>query len=149
MAVVAGFLVQNSLKYLLHFGKVSNYVGYNALEDFFPTQELLPNPQCDDRFCRQRQSEYQEKLAKEPKKEKIVEEEKPVVHEDNDWGIELVAGEAEIPEEVSTVTANTGLKFKYDLPTASKQESETNGDTASSKTTATDLSSLMEQLKSL
>lgn len=59
MAIVAGFLVQNALKYLLHFGEVSNYVGYNALLDFFPRQEILPNPQCEDRFCRQRQAEYQ------------------------------------------------------------------------------------------
>jgi ubiquitin-like modifier-activating enzyme 5 len=59
MAVVAGFLVQNALKYLLNFGEVSCYLGYNALEDFFPRQEIRPNPQCEDRFCRQRQKEYQ------------------------------------------------------------------------------------------
>jgi len=51
MGIVAGFLVQNTLKfvfelfenflqeflfrYLLKFGRVSNYVGYNALDDHF------------------------------------------------------------------------------------------------------------------
>ncbi|KAK9884276.1 hypothetical protein WA026_005228 [Henosepilachna vigintioctopunctata] len=35
MAIVAGFLVQNTLKYLLNFGDVANYLGYNALNDFF------------------------------------------------------------------------------------------------------------------
>ncbi|VDK50119.1 unnamed protein product [Anisakis simplex] len=59
MAVIAGFLVQNSLKYLLDFGEVSTYVGYNALCDFFPRQEMLPNPHCEDRFCIQRQHQYQ------------------------------------------------------------------------------------------
>jgi len=53
MGIVAGFLVQNTLKfvleiskkkqifllilfrYLLKFGRVSNYLGYNALDDHF------------------------------------------------------------------------------------------------------------------
>jgi len=54
MGIVAGFLVQNTLKfvfklfekfskkfllflfrYLLKFGRVSNYIGYNALDDHF------------------------------------------------------------------------------------------------------------------
>lgn len=35
MGIVAGFLVQNTLKYLLKFGTVSHYLGYNALQDFF------------------------------------------------------------------------------------------------------------------
>eukprot|EP00965_Chrysotila_dentata_P065426 2168411-Pleurochrysis_carterae.AAC.2 len=30
--IVAGFLVQNALKYLLDFGDVSSYLGYNALQ---------------------------------------------------------------------------------------------------------------------
>ncbi|KHJ75708.1 hypothetical protein OESDEN_24676 [Oesophagostomum dentatum] len=87
MAVVAGFLVQNTLKYLLHFGEVSMYVGYNALQDFFPRQEMKPNDQCDDRFCRQRQKEYQAKKAAEPKAEVAVDKEEEVVHEENEWGI--------------------------------------------------------------
>ena len=37
MGIVAGFLVQNTLKYLLNFGSVSHYLGYNAMQDFFPT----------------------------------------------------------------------------------------------------------------
>ncbi|MCD7451098.1 hypothetical protein HAX54_009546 [Datura stramonium] len=46
MGVVAGLLVQNTLKYLLKFGQVSRYLGYNALKDYFPTMEMKPNPQC-------------------------------------------------------------------------------------------------------
>lgn len=52
MGIVAGMLVQNTLKYLLNFGEVSNYLGYNALIDFFPRMVLRPNTQCDDRCKR-------------------------------------------------------------------------------------------------
>lgn len=85
MGIVAGFLVQNTLKFLLEFGQVSYYLGYNAMEDFFPKMTLRPNPNCDDTYCRQRQQEY---LAK-PKIQQIstdITEEKPV-HEDNEWGM--------------------------------------------------------------
>jgi ubiquitin-like modifier-activating enzyme 5 len=61
MGIVAGFLVQNALKYLLKFGKVSNYLGYNALLDFFPTMTLKPNDACADSFCVKRQKEFQVK----------------------------------------------------------------------------------------
>lgn len=58
MGVVAGILVQNVLKFLLNFGTVSFYLGYNAMQDFFPTMSMKPNPQCDDRNCRKQQEEY-------------------------------------------------------------------------------------------
>lgn len=45
------------LRFLLHFGVVSCYVGYNALQDFFPTQPLLPNPNCNDAHCVRNQQE--------------------------------------------------------------------------------------------
>jgi ubiquitin-like modifier-activating enzyme 5 len=31
--------------------------------DFFPLQEVRPNPQCDDSHCRQRQKDYQQQTA--------------------------------------------------------------------------------------
>ncbi|KAL2932812.1 Ubiquitin-like modifier-activating enzyme 5 [Bienertia sinuspersici] len=55
MGVVAGLLVQNTLKYLLKFGQVSRYLGYNALKDYFPTMEMKPNPQCSNSACLERQ----------------------------------------------------------------------------------------------
>ncbi|XP_034053338.1 ubiquitin-like modifier-activating enzyme 5 isoform X2 [Gymnodraco acuticeps] len=58
MGVVAGILVQNVLKYLLKFGTVSHYLGYNAMKDFFPTMAMKANPQCNDRYCRMQQEEY-------------------------------------------------------------------------------------------
>ncbi|XP_015103630.2 ubiquitin-like modifier-activating enzyme 5 isoform X2 [Vicugna pacos] len=95
MGVVAGILVQNVLKFLLNFGTVSFYLGYNAMQDFFPTMSMKPNPQCDDRNCRKQQEEYKKKVAALPKQE-VVQEEEEIVHEDNEWGIELVS---EVSEE--------------------------------------------------
>lgn len=73
-------------RYLLGFGEASFYVGYNALQDFFPKMQVKPNPSCDDRNCVKRQQEYQEKLASMPKPEKEEKKEEEVVHESNDWG---------------------------------------------------------------
>lgn len=47
------------VRYLLGFGKVSHYVGYNAMEDFFPKYSMKPNPQCDNSHCIKRQLLYQ------------------------------------------------------------------------------------------
>ena len=51
MAIVAGFLSQNVLKFLLKFGEVSPFLGYNAFTDFFPKYPLVPNPECTDKNC--------------------------------------------------------------------------------------------------
>ncbi|XP_057473479.1 ubiquitin-like modifier-activating enzyme 5 [Actinidia eriantha] len=94
MGVVAGLLVQNTLKYLLKFGHVSPYLGYNALKDFFPTMEMKPNPQCSNAACLERQKEYI--LAKPARdaaakaKEKEVSAIEGPVHDDNEWNISVV-----------------------------------------------------------
>ena len=46
-------------RYLLKFGSVTYYLGYNALQDFFPTMTMKPNPVCEDKSCVLRQKEYQ------------------------------------------------------------------------------------------
>uniref|UniRef100_A0A8C0C4J4 Ubiquitin-like modifier-activating enzyme 5 n=1 Tax=Balaenoptera musculus TaxID=9771 RepID=A0A8C0C4J4_BALMU len=84
MGVVAGILVQNVLKFLLNFGTVSFYLGYNAMQDFFPTMSMKPNPQCDDRNCRKQQEEYKKKVAALPTQE-VVQEEEEIIHDDNEW----------------------------------------------------------------
>ena len=35
------------LLFLFQFGEVTEYLGYNALNDFFPQFNLKPNPTCD------------------------------------------------------------------------------------------------------
>ncbi|KAK7196074.1 E1-like ubiquitin-activating enzyme [Novymonas esmeraldas] len=58
MGIIAGFLAQNTLKYLLHFGEVSEYVGYDAMRDHFPRVELRANPECRNALCGERQAAY-------------------------------------------------------------------------------------------
>jgi len=120
MGIVAGFLVQNTLKYLLGFGDVTHYLGYNALKDFFPTMSMKPNTQCDDNHCRRQQEKYQRELAEQPAVAAAAEpEEAAVVHDDNNWGIELVSettdaelstAERAIPDLVQ------GVEAAYTLP---------------------------------
>jgi len=116
MAIVAGFLVQNTLKYLLKFGKVSYYLGYNAMEDYFSKMMLKPNDACDDLFCRIRQEEQRELLISNPVEEKVMPEDSAVVHEDNEWGISLV-GESNIIEDNRFRELAPGIRVAYEMPT--------------------------------
>ncbi|KAJ7404239.1 Ubiquitin-like modifier-activating enzyme 5 [Pitangus sulphuratus] len=118
MGVVAGMLVQNVLKYLLNFGTVSYYLGYNAMQDFFPTMSMKPNPQCSDHNCRKQQEIYKKKEAARPKQE-VIEKEDEIVHEDNDWGIELVSETSE--EELKAASGPVpdlpeGITVAYTIP---------------------------------
>ncbi|XP_034239877.1 ubiquitin-like modifier-activating enzyme 5 [Thrips palmi] len=146
MGIVAGFLVQNTLKYLLNFGQTTHYLGYSALTDFFPTMQLKPNPTCDDSFCQERQREF----AARPKPEVCddgVPVEEEVVHEDNDWGISLVdetpANTTE--ENVSKpVGLAQGVSVAYDLPAPNSGSS---GPTV--QDTDISLEQLMAQMKKM
>nr|CAG4647955.1 EOG090X07G2 [Moina brachiata] len=143
MAIVAGFLVQNTLKYLLKFGQVSHYLGYNAMQDFFPTMSMKPNDSCDDSYCRERQKEYQEYLALNPVKEEKVEV-ITVVHEDNEWGISLV-DESE-PQDLHAAPTEVapGIHAAYDLPSESKDPQP-----AEEVDTSMSLEELMAKMKSI
>ncbi|XP_014481170.1 PREDICTED: ubiquitin-like modifier-activating enzyme 5 [Dinoponera quadriceps] len=140
MGIVAGFLVQNALKFLLEFGQVSHYLGYNAMEDFFPKMTLRPNPNCDDTHCRQRQREYLAKPRVQQQKSREISEGKPV-HEDNEWGISLVQdGQSDARSCVSATIP--GVRHAYAVPTqASDAESEQTVPEASS------LEELMAEMK--
>ena len=58
MGIIAGLLVQNSLKFLLRFGRVAPCLGYNAMTDNFPSYPLFPNPDCVSEQCQFCQKEY-------------------------------------------------------------------------------------------
>ena len=88
MGIVAGFLVQNTLKHLLNFGRVSPYLGYNAMKDYFPTMDIQPNPGCTNSTCCRLQGRYlkrrtRRKEEKQKAEETPAEEEGPL-HEDNE-----------------------------------------------------------------
>uniref|UniRef100_A0A0R3RV62 Ubiquitin-like modifier-activating enzyme 5 n=1 Tax=Elaeophora elaphi TaxID=1147741 RepID=A0A0R3RV62_9BILA len=143
MAVVAGFLVQNALKFLLNFGEVSYYLGYNALCDFFPRHQMLPNPSCEDRFCRQRQEEYKQiETEREAEEDGKVEEEK-ITHEDNDWGIEVVDESSIDPTNEHCNGPGEGIQFAYEAPVKENMESK------EQISEVKNLSALMAELKSL
>ncbi|XP_032528778.2 ubiquitin-like modifier-activating enzyme 5 isoform X1 [Danaus plexippus] len=141
MGIVAGFLVQNTLKYLLSFGNVSHYLGYSAMTDYFPRMSLKPNPQCDDSFCRQRQSEYSSRPAVELATE--VTEDPAPLHEDNEWGISLV--DENSPEEESV-----GLKLVEGVQVAYAMAGDSSTpETSSAVAAEEDLEELMRKMKNM
>ncbi|EMP31574.1 Ubiquitin-like modifier-activating enzyme 5 [Chelonia mydas] len=147
MGVVAGILVQNVLKFLLNFGTVSYYLGYNAMQDFFPTMAMKPNPHCDDKNCRKQQEEYKEKTAAQPK-QVVVEQEEEIVHEDNDWGIELVSEVSE--EELHAASGPLpdlpkGITVAYTIP--NKEENVVAGETVAESEES--LEELMAKMKNM
>lgn len=89
MGIIAGFLAQASLKYLLKFGSVANFLGYDALGDFFPTYPMAPNPDCGSSWCRRRQKEWAERPKEEPPPPEAQIEEPADLHPENEWGIEV------------------------------------------------------------
>lgn len=147
MGVVAGILVQNVLKYLLKFGTVSFYLGYNAMQDFFPSMSMKPNPQCSDPHCRRQQDAYKSREAEQPKQEVIVVEEE-VVHEDNEWGIELVSEVMEEELEAadgSALDLPEGITVAYTVP--HQLANAASGDTV--EDTEQSLEELMARMKSM
>ena len=88
MGIVAGFLVQNVLKFLLGFGQTSYYLGYNAMSNFFPTQLLRPNPGCESAECRAQQAKWSAEGAWAPQQwAAACHDDTPAEHDENDWGI--------------------------------------------------------------
>ncbi|XP_052748883.1 ubiquitin-like modifier-activating enzyme 5 [Galleria mellonella] len=145
MGIVAGFLVQNTLKYLLEFGTVSHYLGYSALTDFFPTMSLKPNPQCDDRECVRRQQEARRRPAVELATE--VTEDAAPLHADNHWGISLVDENTPDDDDASNLKLVDGVQVAYSIPVDnSTPESSTGGAVAASELS---LEELMQQMKSM
>ncbi|XP_070162122.1 ubiquitin-like modifier-activating enzyme 5 isoform X1 [Polyergus mexicanus] len=145
MGIVSGFLVQNTLKFLLKFGQVSYYLGYNAMEDFFPTMTLKPNPNCDDRHCRQRQKEYAQKPKSQQEPSKIIEEK--AIHEDNKWGILLVNEQSEQPDETTSISTS-GVRYAYTISTPTHVTNLEREQTVPESTGAS-LEELMAEMKSI
>lgn len=155
MGIVAGFLVQNTLKYLLEFGSVSYYLGYNAMQDFFPSMGLKPNPACEEVVCQQRQREYQEsdaaKKEKEEKEKAIEEEKEEVKHEDNEWGITLVdEAKDDIEEDEASQKLVAGIQYAYSKPKVQRKISqEISSEGQISADDELSVEDLMKKLKSI
>ncbi|XP_026385354.1 ubiquitin-like modifier-activating enzyme 5 isoform X1 [Papaver somniferum] len=130
MGVIAGLLVQNTLKYLLNFGQVSPYLGYNSLKDFFPTMAMKPNPQCSNSPCLDRQAIVQKDyMLTKPERdaaakakmeaEALLVVESPV-HAENEWNISVVDDDDEMekkdPAHINSDALPAGLV--RELPSA-------------------------------
>ncbi|XP_023732714.1 ubiquitin-like modifier-activating enzyme 5 [Lactuca sativa] len=151
MGVVAGLLVQNTLKFLLKFGQVSPYLGYNALKDYFPTMSMKPNPQCSNGPCLERQKEYmvvkpaRDAAAKAKMEEELSTIEIPI-HAENEWNISVVDDcEVDVVNAQTSDVLPEGLTRElpdadvYQQPTVSKESVET----------VDDLEDLKRQLEAL
>ncbi|VUZ49051.1 unnamed protein product [Hymenolepis diminuta] len=161
MAIVAGLMVQNVLKFLLNFGEVSSYFGYGAAKDTVYRVGLRPNPTCADSWCRKRQKERRAQLvarglpenaswdaeaqmAAATERERLARESanKPL-HADNEFCIQVVGSSdgnaaATAVEQISANAAATNV---------AGDEPET--DAAASIDDGPSLDELMKQLKRL
>ncbi|GLT49997.1 hypothetical protein SLA2020_235140 [Shorea laevis] len=127
MGVVAGLLVQNTLKFLLKFGHVSPYLGYSSLKDYFPTMEMKPNPQCSNAACLEQQKQYilakpvREAAAQAKREAEASATTETPLHTDNEWNISVVDdSELKRTDAVSSDTLPEGLI--HELPSADKYD---------------------------
>uniref|UniRef100_A0A803P861 Ubiquitin-like modifier-activating enzyme 5 n=1 Tax=Cannabis sativa TaxID=3483 RepID=A0A803P861_CANSA len=152
MGVIAGLLVQNTLKFLLNFGLVSPYLGYNSLKDFFPTMEMKPNPQCSNGACMERQKEYLIlKPARDAAAKAKMEAETSLVveaplHLDNEWSISVV-DESELDKVDAKTSDALPDGLIRELPSADDYQTQPNEASASSN--IDDLEDLRKQLEAL
>ncbi|KAL0026571.1 hypothetical protein WJX77_007264 [Trebouxia sp. C0004] len=173
MGIVAGLLVQNTLKCLLKFGQVTRYLGYSSLKDFFPTMDIKPNPGCVNGLCCKMQQAYQQQQATPAAQQQrqaaaqaaASQEEEAAAHTENEWGIEVVPessgadaqqhhgtnSTAQQPNRASSATYDHSLPegLQYSLPVADKDgyqlhEPDSNADHGEST-----VEDLMSQLNAL
>ncbi|KAL2321681.1 hypothetical protein Fmac_026060 [Flemingia macrophylla] len=151
MGVVAGLLVQNTLKLLLGFGQVSPYLGYNSLKDFFPTMQMKPNPQCSNVACLKRQEEYmlakptRDAAAKAKMEAEAPSTEEGPLHQDNEWNISVVDDiELDGPDTRSSDVLPEGLT--HELPAADEFHEATVGTPVGD---TDDLEDLRKQLEAI
>ena len=154
MGIVAGFLVQNALKFLLQFGEVSEYVGYIALKDHFPRMTLRPNPECVSSWCRKQQALFQKREAERKAAEALLPPPPPPpppppLHTSNDWGIEV---DSDDDDEVAAAPQPPAARqqlaegIEYAHVTSDQLKETVKEEDKLGKDDGTDLASLMAQL---
>ena len=155
MGIVAGFLVQNALKLMLNFGETATYLGYIALKEHFPQMALKPNPDCTSYWCRKQQERYCQRVAEAAANAPPAPEpepEAPVVHESNEWGIEL-CGDDDDDDDVAAGAAGSGgqalaegVQYAH-VSSSQAKPSVKKEDQVAEAGGEVDLSDLMAQLK--
>ncbi|XP_058088179.1 ubiquitin-like modifier-activating enzyme 5 isoform X2 [Magnolia sinica] len=153
MGVVAGLLVQNTLKFLLKFGQVSPYLGYNALKDYFPTMEMKPNPQCSNSVCLERQKEYismkpaRDAAAKAKMEAEASSRKEGPLHTDNEWNISVVDDSETESSHVCKSSGALSEGLIHELPIADDFQKPTIP--GESNAVSDDLEDLRKQLEAL
>uniref|UniRef100_A0A1I8GZ54 Ubiquitin-like modifier-activating enzyme 5 n=2 Tax=Macrostomum lignano TaxID=282301 RepID=A0A1I8GZ54_9PLAT len=118
------WVVAATLKLLLGFGRVSPYLGYSAMTDFFPVESLKPNPDCAEPACQRRQREAAEAdavaaaAATPDSAEQNSSAAAAAVHSENDWCIELVEEGGDEAAAGRSVGAGGGVRTAYSVPAA-------------------------------
>jgi ubiquitin-like modifier-activating enzyme 5 len=159
MGIVAGLLVQNALKHLLTFGKVSAYLGYNSLQDFFPSYTMRANPSCGNGRCCAAQEAHAARMASPEMQAQLAAEaaaasakQQAPVHEENEWGIVVEGGEEDGLEQGGGAEKDVGAVqpegLQYSLPVADIVDAEALRAEAVNTGTA-DMDDLMGQLAAL
>ena len=98
MGIIAGLLAQNTLKYLLGFGQISYYLGFNSLSNHFPTGILLPCRDCANPDCLSLQKHYAGKWKPQVWERKgvvVTAEEEST--EEMEWGITYLYKHDNVP----------------------------------------------------
>jgi ubiquitin-like modifier-activating enzyme 5 len=87
MGVIAGFLAQNALKFLLSFGEPCFYMSYASMTNYTTVDVLRPNIACSSALCCARQVSEKRRAedALRPKTVAVTE----VEHSSNEWGIQV------------------------------------------------------------
>lgn len=146
MGIISGVLVQNALKFLLQFGKVSMYLGYSALEDFFPSWEIKPNVTCEDKECVNRQKEFQMNPVNRQLDFMTQEDDNHAPLHEETFGIEIVE-ETTAGDLVDDTEVTHGLRSEYKKPQGSFQDAGDN--VAQLKQSGESLEELMSRMKNL
>ena len=145
MSLIAALLVQNALKHMLAFGRVTAFQGYSGLEDGFERWTMRVNRECTSERCRDRQKQWdgreswheeQDRKSREMEAERAAVRRKERRHDTNDWGIDLVASsidDADPPPHTAIIA------YAHDAPTTQAVTEPT--------TDAGDLSALLAELK--
>ena len=113
MGIVAGLLVQNVLKFLLDFGQVSYYLGYNAMNNYFPVEIVKPNVECVGRACRARCSEWKVKGWKPQvwiSPAELARDAEPIDHGENEWGICVGSDSEDDGDDKGSDTVEAAMK---------------------------------------
>ncbi|XP_022729974.1 ubiquitin-like modifier-activating enzyme 5 isoform X3 [Durio zibethinus] len=154
MGVVAGLLVQNTLKFLLKFGHVSPYLGYSSLKDFFPTMAMKPNPHCSNAACLERQKDY---ILAKPARDAVAKAKMEAeasaaaaadvpLHVDNEWNISVV-DDNELDSTCGSSSGALPEGLTHELPSA--DEFPKPPASRATDTTIDDLDDLRRQLDAL